>query len=254
MPFNSNTIFYYFYKISLDNQLSHEGDTTIAPGNNLPIYPVPDLNFRWAPSAGTYVNGSTMAIGTFIPALEGIIEDTVSSSPSKPPPRPKLRLDIPVFTNNVIQAISTKTVNLFEDSDPELMAVATTLNTPTPILLTNLTSSTFINSTQTHSIYVNVSKTSRLLRFAHRKSLDDMFGPGLTHALALQLCDYADKWARPHTLSTEGIPLTPPSKLFSKRKLESSHSSPTTDAPASADSSSGRHGARAAAAIKKNKT
>ena len=136
-----------------------------------------------------------------------------------------------------------------EDSDPELMAVATTLNTPTPILLTNLTSSTFLNSTQTHSIYVNVTKTSRLVRFGQRKSLNDMFGNGFTHALALQLCDYADKWARPRTLSSGEIPLTPPSKLFNKRRLESTPSSSTQDAPASAaaaDSASGRQRGRRA--------
>ena len=203
------------------------------------MYPVPDLNFRWAPSAGTYVNGTTMAIGTFIPGFADIIEESVSGSPSKPPPRPKIRLEIPVCTDNVIQAYSTKMVNLFEDSDPELMVVAASLTSPTPILLTHLTSSTYLNSTQTHSVYVNVSKTSRLVRLRQKQSLNDMFGPGLSQALASQLCDYAERLTRPGALTTREIPLTPPSKLF-KRKLESPPSSITPDTPASADSASGR--------------
>ena len=204
------------------------------------MYPVPDLNFRWAPSAGTYVNGTTMAIGTFIPGFADIIEDSVSGSPSKPPPRPKIRLEIPVCTDNVIQAYSTKMVNLFEDSDPELKEVAASLTSPTPILLTHLTSSTYLNSTQTHSVYVNVSKTSRLVRLRQKQSLNDMFGPGLSQALASQLCDYAERLTRPGALTTREIPLTPPSKLF-KRKLESPPSSITpADTPASADSASGR--------------
>ena len=205
------------------------------------MYPVPDLNFRWAPSAGTYVNGTTMAIGTFIPGFADIIEDSVSGSPStKPPPRPKIRLEIPVCTDNVIQAYSTKMVNLFEDSDPELMVVAASLTSPTPILLTHLTSSTYLNSTQTHSVYVNVSKTSRLVRLRQKQSLNDMFGPGLSQALASQLCDYAERLTRPGALTTREIPLTPPSKLFNKRRLESPPSSITPDTPASADSASGR--------------
>ena len=228
--------------------MTYHGETADAPGQENSTYPLPDLNMRWAPSAGNFVNGSTLCIATFIPPFPGI-EDPVSGSPSKPPPRPKLRIDIPIFVSDTIQAMTTKTINLFEDTDQDFMAVATNLTTPTPVCLMHLTSSTYINSTQTHSVYVNVSKTSRLITFDKSRDLEIMFGPGMPQSMATQLCAYADRMARQGATPSQTMPLTPPSKLFGKRQLESAPSSPTQDAPASADSSSARD--RAAAARRK---
>lgn len=193
---------------------------------------------RWAPSAGNFVNGSTLCIATFIQPFRGI-EDPVSGSPSKPPPRPKLRIDIPIFVSDAIQAMATKTINLFEDTDQDLMAVATTLTTPTPVCLMHLTSSTYVNSTQTHSVYVNVSKTSRIITFDKNRDLGIMFGPGMPQSMATQLCAYADRMARQDATPSLTMPLTPPSKLFNKRKLESSPSlAASADHPASPDTAS----------------
>ena len=72
-----------------------------------------------------------------------------------------------------------------------------------------------------------------------------MFGPGLTQALALQLCDYAEKMARPGAPSSKVIPLTPPSKLFNKRKHDDSPSLPASADPrASADTTKSSKHAR----------
>ena len=55
-----------------------------------------------------------------LPAFAGIIEDPVSGLPLKLPPRPKLRLEIPILRMMLSKHEDSQ---LFEDTDHELITI-----------------------------------------------------------------------------------------------------------------------------------
>ena len=221
----SNLTLGTFLKVFPGNQLTLQEVNVQAPGYQLPRFPVPDINQKLGDSANNGPNGAILAMATFMEPAHTSPSPSKSAVPSSPVSKSshaKLKLVIPITTTSeAIIGYNTKYMTLFEDSPPDLLAIARTLSSPFPVIITHLTSRISSSST-----YLNVTKASRIMKLITGpnetmvEGLKNLLGDDSATRIAFNMIEHE---LRTHETSGNinpivKLPATPPSRLFNNKR------------------------------------